>query len=330
MNIQINSILFGSVKQYSQNRNSRGESTESHVWSHRCAIRQGVSIIMSFKSIVLVMLILSLLSGCSNDGDKTKSGQYQIYSVNIYKNTPAWDLALAVRKQNTKKIAEIAKSDPKLLEYHDPIYGDTLLIWAVGTERYDAAEALLKAGANPNATALKRGGETALHVAAQFSYVDNDTKRDAKYVKLLLKYGADPNIGLFSSYNDDTETGMTPLMNSIGCGIEKTKALVEGGADVNARTPTGNSAAVEALMWGSGAKMDRALEYAHYLITEKHADITKPWFLRLQLSDPAKRIEPVSLLSDWCTEPGTEGHRMKMDIIKEFARQGVKYEVKGN
>lgn len=283
---------------------------------------------MTFKSPVLIMWIVSLLSGCSSmDAAKTETGQYKIYSVNIYQNTPAWELAQAVRNQDTKKIAEIAKSNPKLLEYHDPIYSQTLLIWAVGTERYDAAEALLKAGANPNATALKRWGETALHVAANFSYVDSQAKSDPKYVKLLLKYGANPNIGLDGSAETGvtTEIGRTPLMNSIGCGIEKTKALVEGGADINARTQTGWTAAIGALMWGGGGTMDTEVEYAHYLIVEKHADITKPWLPKPDGLGGLTRIEPVTLLRDWTRELDSEAYRKKMDVVKEFARQGVDY-----
>jgi len=292
---------------------------------------------MNFKSIVLIICIISLLSGCSRgsdktetgyslDDDKTDTGQYEIYSVKIYKNTPAWELARAVKEQKTQKIAEIAKSKPKLLEYHDPIYGTTLLIWAVGTERYDAAETLLKAGANPNAITLKCAGETALHLAAKFSYVDS--QRDAKYVKLLLKYGANPNIGLVSNYDHGIgEAGQTPLMNSIAYGIEKTKALVEGGADINARTPTGMTAAIAALMSSQGVNMESEEEYAHYLIAEKHADITKPWLPKPVYfpSDPQQRIETVTFLRRWTPELNSKGYEMKMDIVKEFARQGVDY-----
>jgi len=256
---------------------------------------------------------------------RQKRGNTKSTALTFYQNTPAWELAQAVRDQNTKRIAEIAKSKPKLLEYHDPIYSQTLLIWAVGTERYDAAEALLKAGANPNATALKLGGQTALHEAAKFSHVDSQAKKDPKYVKLLLKYGANPNIGLVSNYKGDNETGQTPLMDSIGCGIEKTKALVEGGANINARTPTGMTAAIRALMWGTG-KMETGKEYAHYLIAEKHADVTKPWLPKPDMpSDPQQRIEPVTLLRNWTPELDSECYRMKMDIVKEFARQGVDY-----
>ena len=255
----------------------------------------------------------------SDDYAKNEKGQYEIRSVNIYQNTPAWDLARAVRKQNTNKIAEIAKSEPKLLNYHDPIYGATLLFWAVNTDRYNAAEALLEAGADPNARVLKRGGETALHEAADLSVFNIHTDNDPKYVKLLLKYGANPDLGLLSGYeNSSNQPGETPLMFAIGCSIEKTKALVEGGANINARTPTGWSAVIHALRECDMNTIDKE-KYAHYLIAEKHADVTKPWF------PDAGKIQPVTLLRDWTPDLNSEEHRAKMDIVKEFARQGVDY-----
>ncbi len=47
-------------------------------------------------------------------------------------------------------------------------------------------------------------------------------------MKLFSEYGAYPDIGFVGNdHNNSTEIGETPLMRSIGCGIKKTKALVE-------------------------------------------------------------------------------------------------------
>ncbi len=55
-------------------------------------------------------------------------------------------------------------------------------------------------------------------------------------------------------------------MNSVGAGIEKTKLLIEAGADINHKTLSGTSAAQLALYY------DNDPSYAHYLIVEKKSN----------------------------------------------------------
>ncbi|MPM48009.1 hypothetical protein SDC9_94730 [bioreactor metagenome] len=219
-------------------------------------------IIVTVTMLTIAFTALSACSANSADG-------YRLDNIRIYQNTPAWKLAKAVKNEVTGTIAKIAKENPVLLDYQDPVYGTTLLCWAVGMEKYNSAEALLKAGANPDIISTYVGG-TALYLAAGYSYVDTDFDSDPKYVKLLLEYGADPEIGFVGNdHNNATEIGETPLMMSIGCGLEKTKALVEAGADINAKTKTQTTAAIKALLRGSGNMSPSEREYAYYLIVEK-------------------------------------------------------------
>ncbi|NLW48968.1 MAG: ankyrin repeat domain-containing protein, partial [Firmicutes bacterium] len=186
--------------------------------------------------ITILALVVILFIIQFNNTVLSKS-EYKITDIRIYKDTPVWKLALAVKRQDAGSIEKIIKKEPHLLNYQDPKYGATLLLWAVGTERYRSAEALLKCGADPEIASSDNttyGGDTPLLVASGFSWVDRSAKRDPKYVKLLLHYGADPN-KTYTGFNiprtnSVTEVGTSPLMQSIGCGIEKTKALVEAGA----------------------------------------------------------------------------------------------------
>jgi hypothetical protein len=98
---------------------------------------------------ILILLLFSLLQLCSC-GLLVGADEMRITNVRIYYKTPVWELAKAVKYQNIRKIERFAKKHPELLDYQDPIYQTTLLFWAVGMERYEAAEALLKAGADPD------------------------------------------------------------------------------------------------------------------------------------------------------------------------------------
>lgn len=246
--------------------------------------------------------------------------EHKITNINIYKDTPAWELALNVKKQKTKNIEKIVKDHPSLLNYQEPKYGATLLLWAVGMEKYKSVETLLKCGADPNIASTTEG-ETPLFLASGYSWIDTHAKKDAKYVKLLLKYGADPNKNYIGSEKSIIEPGTSPLMNSIGCGIEKTKALVEGGADINYVNKSGTTSAIWALL----IKEDP--EYAYYLIVEKKAKVVDPYYRGDSYfdEDPNEKFFPVDILRDWVFDLDSQEYKMKMKIVEEFDRQGVNY-----
>jgi len=278
----------------------------------------------SVKGVIAGLIALSLITSCSSLIDLVGEENYRITNVRIYRNTPVWELARAVDSQNTQKIAIIAAENPELLDYQDPQFGTTLLFWAVGMEKYEAAEALLKAGANPNIISIYEGG-TALYRMAGYSFIDNDAKKDPRFVELLLEYGADPNIGFIGNdRGSKREIGFTPLMRSIGCGIEKTRALVNGGANVNFRTESGDNAVSQALLQGIGGGTLALFAYVHYLVVEQQADITKPVTISPIHGDPFDAYD-VTQLRFWTFPLNSEGHRLKMEVVEEFARQGVDY-----
>jgi len=273
---------------------------------------------------ICIIVISFLAYSCYQVNKVNEVREYEIVNVKIYKDTPAWELALAVKKQKTSKIEELVKEELQLLNYQDPKYGATLLMWAVGMEKYESAETLLKCGANPNIS-TKKYGETPLFKATGFSWIDNDAKKDPKYVKLLLSYGADQNktyIGIDDSGQESViEPGTSPLMNTINGGIEKTKALVEAGANINYKTKSRNTAAIEALSsW-------RNPEYAYYLIVEKRANVKESFFGIEWYSneEPNEEFYPVGILRYWVFDLDSQEYKMKMEIVDEFARQGVDY-----
>ncbi len=284
---------------------------------------------MSRKTIFIVFIIITfsvILLSCRLQGKEMDKGEYEITSINIYKDTPVWELALAVKDQKVKDIEKIAKNEPNLLDYQESKYGSTLLLWAIGMEKYNSAEALLKCGADPNITSNTEW-KTPLFLASGFSWIDYDAKKDPKYVKLLLNFGADPNIIYYHESEKFTgKPGVSPLMNSIGSGIEKTKALVEAGADINYKTETGRTAAIIALRNGKNATPS-GIEYAHYLVAKKKARISEPYYRGTAFGDgdPNEEFLPVNILRGWIYDLDSERHKIKMEIVEEFTRQGVNY-----
>lgn len=271
------------------------------------------------KRILLISMILSViaLTGC------TGNGEYQIHDVRIYKDTPAWTLAKAVNKENTSEIEKLILRTPELLNYQDPKYGATLLYWSVGKDYYESAKKLLELGADPNIKTTY-SIETALFLANGYLWHDNSFNQDPKFVKLLLENGADPNIP-FGGYADQekksvTPIGATPLMASINTGIEKTKALIDSGCDINQKDKYGKTAATRSLL------DEDYIEYAYLLIVVNKAIVNEPVYSRIKFDQGIKESYfPVRSLRNFIFDLDSKEYEMKMELVKEFQRQGQDY-----
>ncbi|QOW61636.1 ankyrin repeat domain-containing protein [Treponema pedis] len=244
-------------------------------------------------------------------------------SINIFKDTPAWELVKAVNSQNIKKIKQICSEHKELINYREPLYGTSLLYWAIGSSKYNSAEILLKNGADPNL--IRRASNTTplyLAVGRRWGYKNIDVNENIKYTELLLKYGADPNIPYLGESYDD----ITVLMNAIFAGDSKllVELLINNGADINARQNTGTTAASLALQL-------KRYTVAHYLIVECHADITEACYDSMMDNNlyisRQKKVYPVNILRDYCWvfPLDSKEYKLKQDIITEFKRQGVDY-----
>ena len=268
--------------------------------------------------ILMAMFILSLMS-CENKEEKLT-----IKNIEIFKNTPVWDLAKALDKSNLRKAKKIVSENGDLVNYQDPIFGTTLLMRAISRGNYKAVEFLLQNGANPNI--ISKTGLTALFSAVFYSWSHIPAKRNSKFAKILLNHGADPNIPYCSRKieggTDPIECGTSPLMLFALSGLEETKLLVDAGATIDYKTELGRTAAIDALMM-------RKVDVAHYLIVEKKARVNEPYYFyyfhdrsKINYEDPHL---PINLLEDWLFKLDSKEHKLKMEIVEEFKRQGQDY-----
>ncbi len=254
-----------------------------------------------------------------------------VTSIDIYKETPVWELAKAVKSENIEKINFLCSQNIDWINYKEPIAGTPLLYWAVGSGKYKSVEALLKRGGNPNIY-QNSSGTTPIFLASSFRWNEKSLKNNPQYIKILLEYGADPNIpcsdNAYDSFWDNSfpDKGSTPLMHAVKS-IDDNRTIIqlllENGANINAKTNTGATAASFALYYGH-------YKNAYQLIVENHAQIKDAYYdstLDKKNTGENEKKYPVELLNEyiWEVDSNTPEYKIKESIIAEFKRQGVDY-----
>lgn len=259
------------------------------------------------------LLIILSFSQCTNVKEENS-----IESLDGFKGTPAWKFAERIQSGDLNGVKNEILADSSGLNAREKQNGMTLLMWSVKSSEYEIAQILLEGDANPDLKS--NSGKTALFYATESPWGDVNNDPNPKFVELLLKYGADPNL-VYTGDGTLIHYGTSPLIHASSRSLEKVKALVQGGAELNYQTNRNWTAANQALL-------NTKVSIAYYLIADKHAVITEPYYYHkldsdsLDLSDPRY---PVSLLKKWVFELGSEEHQKKMEIVEEFNRQGVDY-----
>lgn len=262
-----------------------------------------------------------------------KSARMDKRYIEIFDQTPAWDLVKAIENDDIGAIDSIIRNDTSLLNYQEPSMGISPLQRAVGIRSYKAAELLLKLGANPN---LRSDSSISpIYEAISDGWYDNLPEEDPSMLNLLLRFGADPNL-IYESYvlkekregvYDFIEDKTSPLIYAIrlSSGNKKIQSLIDHGADIHYRTPMGTTPTVAALKSGK-------IEIAHSLIVDSHTDISQPYYYYksdkiggLPEIDSLKPRYPVGLLIYLVYDIPSERYNLKRDIIKVFENEGWDY-----
>jgi len=171
---------------------------------------------------LLYCLALIVLTGCNLTPSRLTGG-----NIRLWKDTPAWGLAKAVRNGDTVRIKKILAKEKISIDYREPTYGQSLLHWAVWNNKLNMVKFLLKQGADIN---LRDYWSSESPILLACNYPDID----AEVLRILLDNGADPND--LASENDFVfdnriRTPHTPIIEAATDGLEKTRMLIEAGAD---------------------------------------------------------------------------------------------------
>ncbi len=231
----------------------------------------------------------------------------------LFQNTPAWELTKAVRDEDTSKIKEQVNKDKSLLRFREPRFGQPLLTLAVTNKNYQSVKTLLELGADPNMQDLSHG-ESPLTASANIGITGVDA--DPRFLKLLLKYGGDPNA---SEKNQQKQEGYTPLIIACQNGnLDYVKILVDAGADVNAVSVYGDvplEYACNAV--GLTAKPDLVM----YLI-EKGADYKHVLYKTIPEGEKKYITDAMRY---WRFDLGSDEYKKKMELVDFLKKNGMDY-----
>jgi uncharacterized protein len=141
------------------------------------------------------------------------------YRWDLFKNTPGWELAQAVKKEDEATIHEILQSGKVNINFQEPKFGRTLLHLAVGNDRLISTGALIQEKANVQIRDFS--GDQPIHEAVNYI---SFKKHTLDILNLLIKHGSNVNsISAKGSYKVPLEGAVSDL----NCA----KLLLKNGAD---------------------------------------------------------------------------------------------------
>ena len=160
----------------------------------------------------------------------TEPHEYLASDYRIFKDTPAWDLAKAVRDADTAEITYLVQEKKIPIDFQDSIYGKSLLSLAVYHNNLKSVKKILELGADPNLyeDTINQQGTNPVIDACFFN-----EEISVEILKLLLDYGGNPN-SVTKGVDDGHPYRITAMEASANFGdTEKIKVLIDYGADVN-------------------------------------------------------------------------------------------------
>lgn len=251
-----------------------------------------------------------------------------------WENKSIEGLNIAINMGNTHAVRKIIEHHPEYLNQKYQIFyvRYTPLVKAIKFHRYSVAKLLLELGCDPNYRT--ESGVTPLMAAVMEQRHFPPKCKEVNFVKLLIEYGAEIDVLYDDIIFDPTHNGLVwgmPLINlAANSSFAKLKYLVEHGANIEYAKEDSVTAAIFCLK-------NCPIEMAHYMIVEKKADITHPYFLYPTVSptdyssssavvDYSIPYYAVELLLNMVYRLDSEEYKLKMEIVEEFKRQGVDYQ----
>lgn len=274
------------------------------------------------KAMIIQLIFSCLLLSCSNfNRDKAVDKQDLTgRDYRLFQDTPAWELAKAVQDEDEKKINEIVSQNPKLINYQDPKFGNTLLMLTIMNQQIKPFRYLLEKKADVNIYNTFDGTSPIIEAVRLRDY-------DIDYAEILIKNGANVNDIEIGERKKGNSTRNTPLISAVGSGkIEFLELLVKNGVEINYQNELGQSAFSKAVQLTK-------YKIAYYLL-ENGADYERPIFYRPDYSIPVEKQDPndkgkpmylVDVLREAFLDFDTDEYKYKMQIVDFLNSKGIDY-----
>jgi hypothetical protein len=261
------------------------------------------------KHIVLVIICLAITS-C---GQENKN-------VSFFKNTEAYDLAIAVENDDLQEIENIVAKKPILMDLSNPISGSNVLGLSLFIENYSSFKKLLELGANPNFINpfTKR---SILMDACKFYTKPKPYTVDLRYVKLLIENKANVNYTIENDFIDikgNHHIATSPLIEASKLDLEMVKMLIKSGANPYKKLQQNQSSPFSSSLQG----FKNRFEIINYYIDSLKVEIKEPLYVgkksTMFIQDFIKKY--------FSYEVGTEGYINTQTLIKKLEDKGLVFQ----
>lgn len=257
---------------------------------------------------ILYCLITIILTGCTTTPSRLTGGD-----IRLWRNTPVWTLAKAVKRGDTVSVKRILAEGTVSINYREPTYGESLLHWAIWHNKADMVKFLLDQGADVN---LRDYWSSESPILLSCKYPDIS----AEIVHILLEYGADPND--LPCENDSVFEGRmrtlnTPILEASQDDLEKTKILIEAGADPYYCWEPEDNALVQ-------AATQNHFEIVEYLLVDCGMDPNKSFSITIH--GDTLTLRNILGLTPWhrATEENLECLQRVYNYLDEYEKKNLK------
>ncbi len=236
------------------------------------------------------------------------------FDFDNFKDTKAYELAIAVENEDIKKIEEIIKDNESLIDFLEPKFGHSLLMLSVANNLDKSVEKLLELGANPNKKSEPTSGVNSEVTTAIFIASDKVYKRNCRtdILELLVKYGGIIDDKIDVKYlNSNYITKETPLMiaTKSDC-IDLVKKIVELGADINDYSYVNGKGPL------SNCIIHDNLNILEYLVIQQKAKIPNYIFVRqAHNNSPKQELTLIEFLNEQEYSTSSDNYKYKKRII---------------